>query len=106
MIDINLACFFTDAFLPTIRTSDAQLQTLKTENAGRFFFAMDFEPMVMTMRSVRFPTNIPVLDFVAEHRDFATPQDSSDGEVATRHSCRRHRTAPNTPRMVPVTTSS
>ncbi len=75
MIDINLACFFTDAFLPTIRTSDAQLQTLKTENAGRFFVAMDFEPMVMTMRSVRFPKTIPVLDFVAEHRDFATPED-------------------------------
>lgn len=75
MIDINLACFFTDAFLPTLRASDAQLQTWKSENAGRFFFAMDFAPMVITMRSVRFPTNIPVLDFVAEHRDFPTPQD-------------------------------
>ena len=38
MIDINLACFFTDAFLSTIRTSEAQLQTLKAQNAGRFFF--------------------------------------------------------------------
>lgn len=74
MIDINLACFFTDAFLPTLRPSDAQLQTLKTENPGRFFFAMDFEPMVMTMRSVRFPKNIPLLDFVSEQRDFG-PQD-------------------------------
>jgi pimeloyl-ACP methyl ester carboxylesterase len=75
MVDINLACFFTDAFLPARRNSDAQLQTLKTENLGRYFSAVDFEPMVMTMRTVRFPKNIPVLDFVAEHRDFATPQD-------------------------------
>jgi pimeloyl-ACP methyl ester carboxylesterase len=75
MIDINLACFFTDAFLPTLRKSDAELRTLKTENAGRYFSAVDFEPMVLTMRSVRFPKNIPVLDFVAAYRDFATPQD-------------------------------
>jgi len=75
MIDINLACFFTDAFLPALRNTDAQLQTLKTENPGRYFAAVDFEPMVVTMRSVRFPKSIPVLDFVAEHREFAAPQD-------------------------------
>src|SRR6185437_14431224 len=29
LIDINLACFFSDAFLPTIRNSDAEIQKLK-----------------------------------------------------------------------------
>lgn len=75
LIDINLACFFTDAFLPTIRKSEAQIQTLKKENPGKYFSALDFEPMVLTMRSVQFPKTIPVLDFVAEQRDFPTPED-------------------------------
>ena len=75
LIDINLACFFTDAFLPTIRNSEAQIQTLKKENPGKYFSALDFEPMVLTMRSVEFPKTIPVLDFVAEQRDFPTPED-------------------------------
>ena len=75
LIDINLVCFFTDAFLPTIRNSESQIQTLKKENPGRYFSALDFEPMVLTMRSVEFPKTIPVLDFVAEQRDFPTPED-------------------------------
>jgi pimeloyl-ACP methyl ester carboxylesterase len=74
MIDINLACFFTDAFLPTIRNSEGKIQTLKTENPAGYFFAIDFEPMVLQMRSVEFPKTVPVLDFVAEQRDFS-PED-------------------------------
>ena len=75
LIDINLACYFTDAFLPTIRNSEAQIQTLKNENPGRYFLALDFEPMALKMRSVEFPKTIPVLDFVAEQRSFPTPED-------------------------------
>ena len=75
LIDINLPCFFTDAFLPTIRRSEAEIQTLKTENSAKYLFAVDFEPMVLKMRSVKFPKTIPVLDFVAEQRDFPTPED-------------------------------
>lgn len=75
LIDINLACFFTDAFLPTIRSSETEIQTFKTENLGRYFLALDFEPMVLKMRSVEFPKTIPALDFVAEHRSFPTPED-------------------------------
>lgn len=74
LIDINLACFFTDEFLPTFRNSEAKLQTLKTENPAAYFFAVDFEPMVLKMRPVEFPKTIPVLDFVAEQRDFS-PED-------------------------------
>ena len=75
-IDINLACFFTDAFLRTIRNSETQLQTLKTQNLAQYFSALDFAPMVLTMRSVRFPKTIPVLDFVAEQRSFPSPEDT------------------------------
>lgn len=75
LIDINLACFFTDAFLPTLRKSEAEIQTLKTENPAKIFLAIDFEPMVLKMRSVEFPKAIPVLDFVAEKRDFPAPED-------------------------------
>jgi pimeloyl-ACP methyl ester carboxylesterase len=75
LIDINLACFFSDAFLPTLRNSEAEIQTFKNENPGRYFFALDFEPMVLKMRSVEFPKTIPALDFVAEHRSFPTSED-------------------------------
>jgi pimeloyl-ACP methyl ester carboxylesterase len=74
LIDINLACFFTDTFLPTIRNSEAEIQTFKTENPGRYFLALDFQPMVLQMRSVEFPKTVPVLDFVAEQREFS-PED-------------------------------
>src|SRR6185437_2275051 len=73
-IDINLACFFTDAFLPTLRTPEAELQTLQTKDPAKYFSAADFEPMVLKMRSVEFPKTIPVIDFVAEQRNFP-PQD-------------------------------
>ena len=75
LIDINLACFFTDAFLPTIRNSEAEIQTFKTKNLGRYFLALDIEPMILKMRSVEFPKSIPVLDFVAEQGNFPTPED-------------------------------
>jgi tetratricopeptide (TPR) repeat protein len=39
--------------------------------------ALDFEPMVLKMRSVEFPKTIPVIDLVAEQRSFPT---SADGE--------------------------
>jgi pimeloyl-ACP methyl ester carboxylesterase len=75
LIDINLACFFSDAFLPTLRNSEAEIQKLKTEDPAKYLFAIDFEPMVLTMRSVEFPKTIPVLDFVAEKRDFPAQED-------------------------------
>ena len=74
MIDINLACFFTDAFLPTLRNSEAKIESLKAEDPAGYFSAVDFEPMVLKMRSVEFPKTIPVLDFVAEQRSFS-PED-------------------------------
>lgn len=76
LLDINLACYFTDAFLPTIRASDADLQANKTANPGRYYFSLDFEPMALMMRSVSFPKTIPVLDFVAERRSFPKPEDA------------------------------
>ena len=75
LIDTNLACYFTDAFLPAIRNSEAEIQTFKRENPGRYFLALDFEPMALKMRSVEFPKTIPVIDLVAEQRSFPTPED-------------------------------
>jgi pimeloyl-ACP methyl ester carboxylesterase len=75
LIDINLACFFTDAFLPTIRSSDADLEAIKTTNPGRYYLSLDYEPMVLKMRSVSFPKTVPVIDFVAERKSFPTPTD-------------------------------
>jgi len=74
LIDINLACFFTDTFLTTTH-NEAEIETFKTENPGRYFLALDIEPMILKMRLVEFPKSIPVLDFVAEQRSFPTPED-------------------------------
>lgn len=76
LIDINLSCFFTDAFLPSLRASDADLQAFKATKPGRYFLALDFAPMVLQIRGVEFPKVIPVLDFVAERRNFPTAEDN------------------------------
>jgi pimeloyl-ACP methyl ester carboxylesterase len=60
LIDINLACFFTDTFLQSA-----------TPKPGP-----DFESMILKMRLVEFPKTIPVLDFVAEQRSFPRPEDT------------------------------
>jgi pimeloyl-ACP methyl ester carboxylesterase len=74
LIDINLACFFTDTFLATTR-NEGEIETFKTENPGRYFLALDIEPIILKMRLVEFPKSIPALDFVAEQRSFPTPED-------------------------------
>jgi pimeloyl-ACP methyl ester carboxylesterase len=60
LMDINLACFFTDTFLQSA-----------TPKPGP-----DFEAMILKMRSVEFPKTMPVLDFVAEQRSFPRPEDT------------------------------
>jgi tetratricopeptide (TPR) repeat protein len=76
LLDIKLACFFTDKFLPTIRASDADLQSYKRANPGRYYLSLDLEPMVQKMRSVSFPKTIPLIDFVADLRSFPAPEDT------------------------------
>jgi len=75
LIDENLACYFTDAFLPTIRSSPESLTKNKAESLGRYYFSLDYEPMALAMRQVQFPASIPLIDFVAGRRPFPTPED-------------------------------
>jgi pimeloyl-ACP methyl ester carboxylesterase len=75
LMDINLACFFTDKFLPTIRASDADSQSYKSANPGRYYLSLDIEPTVLKMRSVSFPKTIPLIDFVSD-KPHPTPEDA------------------------------
>lgn len=75
LMDANLACYFTDAFLPTIRSSPEDLAKNKAESPGRYYFSLDYEPMALAMRQVQFPASIPLIDFVAGRRTFPTPED-------------------------------
>lgn len=77
LIDINLACYFTDTFLPTIRASEADLEANKIANPGRYYFSLDFENMAVQMRSVSFPKSVPVIDLVADRRSFPSPEDAA-----------------------------
>jgi pimeloyl-ACP methyl ester carboxylesterase len=76
MLDINLACYFTDTFLPKIRTSPSELESYRETNPGRYYFSLDYEPMARAMRSVSFPKTIPVIDFVSDRRAFPSPEDA------------------------------
>lgn len=75
LIDVNLACFFTDELLESLRSSEAQLQEYRRSDLARYYFSIDYEPMARTMRNVKFPERIPVIDFVAGRRDFPKAED-------------------------------
>ena len=75
LIDVNLACYFTDGVLETIRSSEAQLQEYRRSDLARYYFSIDYEPMARTMRNVKFPEGMPVIDFVAGRRDFPKAED-------------------------------
>jgi pimeloyl-ACP methyl ester carboxylesterase len=76
LMDTNLACFFTDKFLPKMLASDPDWRSYKSTNPGRYYLSLDYEPMVQKMRSVSFPKTIPLIDFVADLRTFPAPEDT------------------------------
>jgi pimeloyl-ACP methyl ester carboxylesterase len=76
MIDANLARFFTDDCLATIRTPPKQLQDYQRSAPGKYCFSLDYEPMARQMRSVRIPASIPVLDLVAGRQSQSSPADA------------------------------
>jgi tetratricopeptide (TPR) repeat protein len=95
MIDANLACYFTDDELATLRTTPQQLEEYKRTSPNRYFFSLDFEPMARQMRDVQIPASVAVIDLVAGrtiqpdperwrscHSDFVAAQSNRTGITA------------------------
>jgi pimeloyl-ACP methyl ester carboxylesterase len=66
---------FTDELLESILSSEAHLQEYRRSDVARYYFSIDYEPMARTMRNVKFPEGVPVIDFVAGRRDFPNAED-------------------------------
>jgi pimeloyl-ACP methyl ester carboxylesterase len=70
LIDANLACFFTDDELRRTESSSADLEKLRAQSVARYYQAVDWESIVGVMRRTRFPSQIPLIDIVAERTPF------------------------------------
>ncbi len=86
LIDASTACWFDDAFLNTFVTARKKEDTLKakTENLGAYYQSANLPQTVALMRSVAFPSSIPVTDLVSEYPPF-----SDSGDVARWKDCHR-----------------
>jgi pimeloyl-ACP methyl ester carboxylesterase len=70
LIDANLACFFTEDELRRLKNSNADLKKPGGQSVARDFEAIDWDSTVAVMRRTPFPSQIPVLDIIAERTLF------------------------------------
>jgi pimeloyl-ACP methyl ester carboxylesterase len=76
LIDASTACWFTDDELRRMRDAEIpELAKLKAENIARYYQDIDFGGMIDLVRATPFPTQVPVIDFVAERPPFADTSD-------------------------------
>ncbi len=77
LIDASSACWFTDAFLSHVDTVRA-----KAEHLGTYYQSANLAKTVALMRSVTFPSIIPVIDLVSEYPPF-----SDSGDIVRWKTC-------------------
>lgn len=98
MIDANVACYFTPAFMDALRAEDERKRaTYKETRPGLYYQSLEFAHSVELMRATPFPVQVPVIDIVAEetfpgqadearwqtcHRSFAAAADNRESIVA------------------------
>ena len=77
LIDASTACWFNDAFLSHFVNEWRKKDTVKAKakGLGTYYQSANLPQTVVFMRSVTFPSTIPVIDLVSEHPPFS---DSSD----------------------------
>lgn len=98
LIDANLACWFTDAYLENEMKDRKKDSTyIKNNNLAMHYQSLSLQNTVELMRKMPFPATIPVIDLVAEtnfrdsamaarwklcHRQFADVQPNRQGIIA------------------------
>jgi pimeloyl-ACP methyl ester carboxylesterase len=77
LVDGNTACWFDEAFMSNFVSHRKNEDTLKTkaEHLGAYYQSANLPKTVALMRTVAFPSTIPVIDLVSEHPPFS---DSAD----------------------------
>lgn len=67
LIDANVACYFTPAFMDAMREEDERKRaTFKDTRPGLYAQFVEFPHTVELMRKTPFPTSVPAIDIVAE----------------------------------------
>lgn len=98
LIDANLACWFTDAWVENEMKERKRDSTyIKNNNLAMYYQSLNLQNTVELMKRSPFPANIPVIDLVAEtnfpdsvmaarwklcHRQFADAQPNRQGIIA------------------------
>ncbi|QNK61153.1 alpha/beta fold hydrolase [Pedobacter sp. PAMC26386] len=78
-LDASLSCFYTDERvkkLIKLNSNNKDLETIKKENISLYYIFKDLEKNSATMRTVSFPTKIPITDIYAEN----PPWDEADNK--------------------------
>ena len=83
LVDANHVAYFTDARVHTIQTqyAPAQVQFRKT-SPGLYWMLANVVKDQQEMQQAPFPPTIPVVDIVADHPPFQSPQDITDWKRA------------------------
>ena len=86
LVDASTACWFNDAFLSTFVNERKKEDTVKaqTANPGMYYQSANLPQTVALMRSVIFPSTIPVIDLVSEYPPF-----SDSGDIARWKDCHK-----------------
>jgi pimeloyl-ACP methyl ester carboxylesterase len=86
LIDASTACWFNDAFLSNFAAEWKKADTAKAkpENLGTYYQSANLPKTVVFMRTVAFPSTIPVIDLVSEYPPF-----SDSGDVARWKDCHK-----------------
>jgi pimeloyl-ACP methyl ester carboxylesterase len=70
LLDANTACFYTDDEVRRVRGMNADLAAIRARSVASYYQAVDFDSIVATVRRSPFPSEIPVIDLVAERTPF------------------------------------
>jgi pimeloyl-ACP methyl ester carboxylesterase len=86
LIDASTACWFNDAFLSNFVNEWKKKDTVKAkaEHLGAYYQSVNLPKTVVLMRSVTFPSAVPVIDLVSEYPPF-----SDSGDVARWKDCHK-----------------
>jgi pimeloyl-ACP methyl ester carboxylesterase len=98
LIDANLACWFTDAYVESEMKERKKDSTyIKNNNLGMHYQSLNLQNTVELMKKMPFPATVPVIDLVAEtnfrdsamvarwrlcHRQFADAEPNRQGIIA------------------------
>jgi pimeloyl-ACP methyl ester carboxylesterase len=79
LIDATTSCFYEESRLASTQIDiNEQIKKIKDLHPGSYYQGADFSNNINYVRSINFPKNIPVIDFVSDFPPFHDKKDTAD----------------------------